>query len=161
TVDREQLAFLGHYFVRDVWRGLHEVQVAVALQALLDDLAVEHPQEATTKTEAESLTRLRQVREARIIQPKLGQCLPKKLKVPVVDRIQAAKHHRLGLLVARQCRFRGFPGIGDRVAYMYIAQVLDLGHEIPYLARSQYFARRGGGPELSQLGDLIFGFPSH
>ena len=41
--------------VGDVRGGLHQVEVAVALEPLLDDLAVEHPEEAAAEAEAEAL----------------------------------------------------------------------------------------------------------
>ena len=54
-----RLALARQDLVGDVRRGLHQVEVAVALQALLDDLAVEHAEEAAAEAEAEPLADFR------------------------------------------------------------------------------------------------------
>ena len=49
------LALARQDLVGDVRGGLHQVEVAVAFEALLDDLAVEHAEEAAAEAEAEAL----------------------------------------------------------------------------------------------------------
>ena len=69
------LGFVNHVnfaaFVRDLVRhvggGLHQVDVRLVLQSLLDDFHVQQTQKAASKTEAESFARLRLEFETRVI----------------------------------------------------------------------------------------------
>src|SRR5262249_24505447 len=55
-------------FISDVWRGRYQLQFAVALEALLDDFAMEHAQKAAAKAEAQSFAAFRLVRKAGIVE---------------------------------------------------------------------------------------------
>ena len=54
-------------------RGGDQVQVVLALQALLDDLHVEHAEEAAAETEAQGLGDLRLVEQGRVVEAQLAQ----------------------------------------------------------------------------------------
>ena len=51
----DRLALARQDLVGDVRGGLHQVELAVAFEPLLDDLAVEHAEEAAAEAEAEAL----------------------------------------------------------------------------------------------------------
>ena len=72
-IDGKNFAALGENLVSHVRSGLHQFQVARPLQPLLNDFAVEHPEEAATETEAQSLAALGQVTETGVIQTQLAQ----------------------------------------------------------------------------------------
>ena len=80
----------GQDFVGDVGRGLHQVELGFAFQPLLDDLAVQHAEEAAAEAEAQALAGLGLELEAGIVELQLGQRLAQLLEVVVVDGIQAA-----------------------------------------------------------------------
>jgi hypothetical protein len=63
-----------------------------------------------------------------------------------VRRINAAEHHRVDLLVARQRLLRGVFGGGDRVAHLGFGNALNRSRNVPYLARREFVLRlwRGG-----------------
>ena len=73
VVDDHDLALARQDFVGDVRGGLHQVELAVAFEALLDDLAVEHAQEAAAEAEAEPFADFRLIGEAGIVELQLGQ----------------------------------------------------------------------------------------
>ena len=110
-------------FVSDVRGGLHQVEIAIALEPLLNDLAVQHPQEAAAEAESEPFAIFRYEGEAGIVQLEPGQRFAKHLEIVVIDRVQAAEDHRLRLLVPGE----GFGGrpvrVGDGVADMDVAEV--------------------------------------
>ena len=58
-VDDEDLALARQDFVGDVRGGRDQFEIAVAFEALLDDLAVEHAQKAAAEAEAEPFAVLR------------------------------------------------------------------------------------------------------
>ena len=75
AVDDDGFALARQDFVGDVRRRLHEIELAVALQALLDDLAVEHSQKAAAEAEAEAFADFRLIGEAGIVELQLAQRL--------------------------------------------------------------------------------------
>src|SRR5262249_39718192 len=100
AVDQPDLALARQQLVRDVWRRRHQLQLALALQALLDDLAVPPAEEAAAEAEAEALAGFGLVGKAGVVEPQLAERLAERLEVAVLDRVQPAEDHRLRLLVA-------------------------------------------------------------
>ena len=96
------LALAGDDLVGDVRGGLDQREVALALEPLLDDLHVEHAQEAAAEAEPERVGRLRLEREARVVERQLLQGRAEVVELVVGRREQAAEDDRHRLLVARQ-----------------------------------------------------------
>ena len=88
--------------VLDRRRGGDEVQVELALEALLDDLHVEQAEEAAAEPEPERDRALRLVGEARVVEVELLERLAQQRVVLAADRVDAGEHEALGLLVAGQ-----------------------------------------------------------
>ena len=85
TVNDDGFAIFLLNLVGDVWCGLNQVQVAIAFQALLDDLAMQHPQEAAAETETQSVASFRLICEWTSFESELGQGFPQILEFVVVD----------------------------------------------------------------------------
>ena len=92
--------------VLDRRRRRDEVEVELALEALLDDLHVEQAEEAAAEPEAERDRALRLVGEARVVEVELLERLAEERVVLAADRVDAGEDEALGLLVARQRRRR-------------------------------------------------------
>ncbi len=75
------------------------------------------------------------------------------LVVRRVDRINAAEHHRMNFLEARQDA-RRVPRVGDGVAHLHLSRRLDVGREITGFAHFQFFAHVGLGIEAADFLDL-------
>ena len=86
-----------------------QVQIELALQALLDDLHVQQAQEAHAEAKAQRHRRLRLPHQRRIVDVQLIERVAQVLVVLVVDGEQARVDHRLGLAVARQRLLRAQP----------------------------------------------------
>ena len=65
-------------------------EVALALEPLLDDLHVEHAEEAAAEAEAEGVGRLGLVGEARVVERELLESGPEVLELVVSGREEAA-----------------------------------------------------------------------
>ena len=101
AADIEHLAVsLVHVVVDRGARG-DQVQIELALQALLDDLHVQQAQEAHAETKAQRHRRLRLPHQRRIVDVQLIERVAQVLVVLVVDGEQARVDHGLGLAVAR------------------------------------------------------------
>ena len=125
-------------------RGGDQVEIIFAGQPLLDDLQMQQPQETATETEAQRRRGFHLEAERGIVQPQLADRLAQLLEVVGIDREQAAEHHRLDFLKARQRLLGRLLGVGQRVAYPRLRHVLDLRGDEADLA----------GAEVGQLLDL-------
>ena len=88
--------------VDDRGRGGDEVEVVLALEALLDDLEVEQAEEAAAEAEAEGGGGLHLEGEAGVVEAQLLDGVAQRLEVGGVDGEEAAEDHRLGGLEAGQ-----------------------------------------------------------
>ena len=103
VVDDDLAAAVGqHDVVLDRRRRGDEVEVELALEALLDDLHVEQAEEAAAEPEAERDRALRLVGEARVVEVQLLERLAQERVVLAADRVDAGEDEALGLLVAGQ-----------------------------------------------------------
>ncbi len=125
-------------------RGGDEVEVELALQPLLDDLEVQQAEEAAAEAEAERGGGLHLVGEAGVVEPQPAHRRAQLLEVGGVDREEAAEHHRLRRLEARQRFRRRALVVGDGVADAGVGDLLDLRGDEADLA----------GAELGDLGHL-------
>ena len=88
--------------VLDRRRRGDEVEVELALEALLDDLHVEQAQEAAAEPEAQGHRALRLEGEAGVVEVELVERLAQQRVVLAVDRVDAREDQALGRLVAGQ-----------------------------------------------------------
>ena len=132
------------HLVHHAGRGGDEVEVIFAGQPFLDDFQVQQAQESAAEAEAQCRAGFHLEAEAGVVQAQLEQAFAELVEVRRVDREQAAEHHRLDFLEARQ-RLGGGPlDVGDRVADRGLRDFLDLrGDEADF-----------AGGELGQLLDL-------
>jgi hypothetical protein len=118
-------------------RGGDQVEVVLALEALLDDLGVEEAEETAAEAEAERAARLGLVRERRVVQLQL---LERVLQVGVgvgVDGIETREDHRLHVLEARQRLEGRLARIGERVADPHLRERLDARDDHAHLASGE------------------------
>ena len=147
--------------VGDGGGGLDQREVALALEPLLDDLHVEHAQEAAAEAEPERVGRLGLEREARVVERQLLQGGAQVVELVVGGRKQPAEDDRHGLLVSGQGHL-GRPGhLGDRVADADVGEPLDIGDDVADLPDAQLVAGDLARPEPAQAGHLVFGALGH
>ena len=106
-------------------RGDDQVEVVLALEPLLDDLAVQEAEEAAAEAEAERGARLGLVAERRVVEPELLERGLQVLVVLGVHRVEPAEHHRLHLAEAGQRPRRAAARGRDRVADPDLVEALD------------------------------------
>ena len=111
--------------VNNARRGGDEFNVILALDPVADHLKVQKPEEPTAKAKAQRRRCFHLVAEARIIERQLFNRVAQVFKLGTVHREQATEHHRHRGLKARQCLFRGTLIMGDRVAHLGVAHLLD------------------------------------
>ncbi len=141
--------------VDDRRRGRDQVEIELALEALLDDLQMQQAEEAAAETEAERGRTLRLVHERGVVEAKLGEALAQPLEIRRVDGEQAAEHDRQRRLEPGQRR-RGRPAlVGDRVADLDVGDRLDARGDEPDLARPELTDIPGFGREDADAVDLV------
>ncbi len=154
--DLQDLA-VHHDLVPDARRRGYEVQVELPLQPLLDYLHVEEPQEPAS--EAEPHPRVLRLEEQRgVVELQLRQSLPETLEIVAFGGVQAAKHRRQRLGIARQRLSGRVFHLRYRVAHAQGLDILEAGDDVAYLAGVQGRERRGFGrvaTDLQQLEPLL------
>ena len=140
--------------VLDRGRGGDEVEVELALEALLDDLHVEQPQEAAAEPEPERDRALRLVRERGVVEVQLLERVAQERVVRAAERVQAGEHEALRLLEAGQGLGRRLRDGRHRVADLRLAHVLQAGRDVAHLARHELLDRHQLRAEHAQLQEL-------
>ena len=102
VVQRQHGAVGLQHFVDHGRRGGDQVEVVLALQALLHDLHVQHAEEAAAEAEAHRLGAFRLEVQRGVVELELVQRLAQRRVVLGIDREQAGEHARLHLLEAGQ-----------------------------------------------------------
>ena len=102
-----------------------ELEVELAMQALLDDLHVKKAQEAAAEAEAQGRRGLGLVMEARVVQPQLGEAVAQLLEVRRIEREEAAEDDGHARLEAGQGRRTRPAVLGQRVADAAVGDRLD------------------------------------
>ena len=128
-----------------------QVDVELALQALLHDLHVQQAQEAAAESKAQRGRGFRLVKKSRVVQAQFSQRVAQRLVIAGRDRIQPGEYHRLDGLEPRQRRSRT-GHFGNRIAHPRVGHVLDVGHHKSYFARAEFVHRhRFGGEHADAL----------
>ncbi|MND79928.1 hypothetical protein D3C80_716880 [compost metagenome] len=117
--------------------GCDQVEVELALEALLDDFQMQQAEEAAAETETESGRRFHFEREGRIVEAKLAHRRAQVFEIGGIDREETAEHHRLGRLEARQCLRRRLLVFGNGIADAGIGNFLDRAGEETDFARTE------------------------
>ena len=136
--------------------GGHQIQVKFPFQTLLNDLHVEHSQEAAAETEAQGGGGFRLEAQGCVIQLQFFQRVPQVGVLGAILGVNAAVDHGLHRPVARQGLRRGVRRVGDGVADPGITDGLDRSCKIAHLTGRQGIA--GLQPQRQQmtaLHDLI------
>src|SRR5690606_16176387 len=120
--------------VADVRERGDDVEVELAVEALLDDLHVEHAEEADAEAEAERSAGLGLVGERGVVELELVERGAEVLEVAGVRRVDAGEDHRLDLAEAGHRLGRGALRVRDRVADARVADVLDAADDVADLA---------------------------
>ena len=123
----------------------NEVQVKLALQALLDDLHVQQAQEAHAEAKAQRHRRLGLPHQRRVVDVQLIEGVAQVLVIFIVDGEQARVDHGLGLAIARQRLGAGIRRPGKGVAHTHGLGVLQTCDHIAHLADGQCIDRGLGG----------------
>ena len=127
--------------VDDARERRHEVEIELALEPLLNDLHVQHPEKAAAEAETQRHGRLRLEGERGIVELELFERVAQVGVLAAVLSIDAAVDHRLRGSVARQRLGGGALGVGDRVADTGVLHVFDARGEIAHLTGLQRVRR--------------------
>ena len=141
--------------VADSGRCRDQVQVELALQALLHDLQVQQAEEPATKAEPERDRALGLETERAVVELQLLQSVSQGLVLVGLNGIQPREHHRLGLFESRQGRCGEVVVVADRVADPGLGDVLDVGDDPSDLTDREGIARNGFRRAVSEIFDLV------
>ena len=148
--------------VYDRGEGGDEVQIELPLQALLDDLHVEHAQEAAAEAEAQGHGGLGLEGQGGVVELELLQGVPEVGVLAAVLGVDAAVDHGLGGAVAGQGLLGGGLHAGDGVAHTGVLHVLDGGGEPAHLAGGQLGAGvHTQGAQIAAVQHLVGGAGGH
>ena len=137
----QHLALVRHHLVHHCRRGGDEVETVFALEPFLDDLHVQHTEEAATEAEAERLRGLGFVVQRGVVELQLGERVAERLVFVRLDRIKPGEHARFDFLEAGQWLVRWLVGVRKRVADARAAYILDAGDDVTDLARREFCHR--------------------
>src|SRR5207247_24187 len=135
-----------------------EVEVVLALEALLHDLEMEKTEEPGAEAEAQRLRGLRLVDERGVVQTQLLHGVLQERVVLGIRGVEPGEHHRLRRPVTRQRRGRGSRREGKCVANSTVRDRLEAGRDVTGLPRLE--ARDGPrvgnkNAELEELALLL------
>ena len=157
VVHVENLAVGFHHLVNYGGQGGHQIQIEFPLQALLNNLHVEHSQKAAAETKAQSHRGFRLIGQRRVVQFQLVQGVPQIRVLGAVSGINAAVHHGLRRTIAGQGFRRRGSRQGHRVAHLRIGNVFDACSEIANIAGGQLLAgHQTFRLQMAHLHHLIF-----
>src|SRR3989442_6374985 len=117
--------------------GDDEGEVELALEALLDDLEVEHAQEAAAESITEGERGLGLEVERAVVELELLEGIAQSLVVGVLDGVEAREDHGLGVAIAGAGLGRGPQDVRDGLAHLGVGHALDGSGEKPDLAGGQ------------------------
>ena len=150
-VQADHLAALAEHVILHGRRGGKQVQVELALQALLDHFHMQQAQKAHAEAEAERMGFLRLPDKRRIVERELLKRLFERLVLIGIDGEQTGIAHGLGLAITRQGLLDAAFGQRERIAHLHLGKVLKTGDQIPYLAQAKLGQRLLSGMTRAHL----------
>ncbi len=136
-------------------RGGNQIQIELALQALLNDLHVQQTQEARAEAEAQRHRGLRLKGQRGVVELELIQRVAQILIIRAIGGVDAAVDHGLHLLVARQHFGGRAVGGGDGIAHAGICDLLDGRADVAHVAGQQFAHRHQlARAEITHLGHV-------
>jgi len=127
-------------------------EVELALEALLNDLHVEQPEEATAEAKAERGRRLRLIDQRGIVELEFLQRLLELLILLGIGREEAGEHHRRDVPVSGQRRRRRPRLVRNRVADARVTHIANIRDQVADLAGGEVVDR---GPFRAEDADLV------
>ena len=155
VVDFHYLTALQLDPVLDGRRRGDELELELALEALLDDLEVEKAEEPAPKSEPQGRRVFWLEGKRAIVELQLLQRFLQVAELIRIGRKESCKHHRLDLPVTRQGRGGAVLGAGDGVTDPRVDYILDRRGHIADLARRQLLGAPRPGREPTDLVDVV------
>ena len=143
-------------------RGLHDADPAFAFEPLLDDVHVQHAQEAAAEAAAQGLGVGGLVVVAGVVDVQTRDGVAQLVELRVAAGVEVAVDHRHRLFIAFEC-FVAAGGVErDGVADVDVAQRLDRGDHVAHVAGFEGVINLDHvRAELAQLGDLEGALGAH
>ncbi len=154
VVDLDDLVTRGGDAVAHAGRGGDQIDVELALQALLHDFQMQQSEKAAAETEAQRDRIFRLEAERAVVQAQLFERVAQQAVLVRFHRIQAGEYHGLDLFEAGQRLGGGVRVIGDGVADLGVGDGLDIWRTRTDFASGEFFARRGFGRLVAQPFDF-------
>src|SRR6266852_5830282 len=154
-LDLDGLALGGDHAEADAGGGDDQGEIELALEPLLDDLEVEHAQEAAAEPVAEGERGLGLEVERAVVELELLEGVPESLVVRILDRVEPREHHGLGVAIAGAGLGRRPQDVGDGLPHLRVGHALDRGGQVPDLAGGQLLHRPHVGGEHPDLLDFV------
>ncbi len=140
----------------------HELKIELPLEALLDDLHMQHAQEAAAEAEAEGDGALRLKAQGSVVELELFQRVAQIRVLGAVLGVDPAEDHRTRGAVAGQGLGGRAQRSGDGVAHLRVGYVLDARREIADVARGKLAAGvEADGAQMPQFHNLVFRAGGH
>src|SRR5690554_1128371 len=139
VVDVDGFAFVIDNFINHRRRGGDQVEVVFALQALLDDLHVEHAKKATTKAKAQGIRAFWFIEQGGIVKGELGECIAEIFEVVRRDREHTRVNLRFYFLETCQCRHIRRLCVGNGIAHWRALNVFDSSNDKTHFTGFQLF----------------------
>ena len=159
-VDHEVRAVCAVDVVLHAGGGGDEIEVELALEALLDHLHVQQAQETHAEAKAQGVGGLGLVDEGRVVERELVEGVAQGGVLVCVDGEHARVDHGLDVAVAGQGLFGAALGQSDGVAHLDELGVLDGGDEVAHLADGELVDRdlcRAAHADFEHLAELAVG----
>ena len=135
-------------------RGREQVEVELALEALLHDLHMQQAEEADAEAEAERVAALGIVDERGVVELQAVERVSELGVLVAVDREQAGEHHRLDFAVAGKRLGGAVLRERDGIADLHERRVLEAGDEVADLAHAELVDRDVRRPTHADLFDV-------
>ena len=135
------LTLFGVAHIRHVRHSGDDIHIELTVQAFLDDLHMQKPQEPAAEAESQCHGTLWSECKRCIIELKFLQRCTEILIVSRIDGIDTGKHHRLHLLesldgsITRRCH------LSDGITHLYLPGVLDTRDDISHIAGTKLLTR--------------------
>ena len=136
-VDEDNLTAGLHDLIDYGRRGGNQIEIVFAFQPLLNDLHVQHAEEAAAESKTERIGNLGLVKQRCVVQRQFCQRLAKGFVIFRGNREKSRIHLRLHFFEARQCVDIGRRGVRQRIADRRPLNFLDTRDDKAHLAGAQ------------------------